>query len=239
MKNFKKFIFVLIVSALPIVSFAQTTNKPCDATVNNAGDILCRIGNILNMVIPFLVGLAVIIFVWGVILFVISDDEEAKTKGRDRIIFGIIGLAVIIGLWGLVRIVNTTFGIDNSSSKIAVDFIQSNSTLIQKASGNCDLSTIAHPKLGDVLNYGTCLISNSVVPLIFALAVLLFVWGVVQYVINSDEEAKKEKGRQFMIWGIVALAVMVSVWGIVRIFGQTFNINYAIPQVQDKAATSP
>ncbi|SRR3989339_20691 len=92
----------------------------------------------------------------------------------------------------------------------------------------------ANPKLQDLLLYLTCIIGRSVVPLIFALALVMFIWGVVQYVINSDEEAKKEKGRQFMIWGIIALTVMFSVWGLVRILGNTFGIDYAVPQVREK-----
>ena len=98
--------------------------------------------------------------------------------------------------------------------------------------GTCSATTLpAKPKLGDLFNYVTCLISNSVIPLIFALAVVMFVWGVVQYVINSEEEAKKAKGRQFMLWGIIALAVMVSIWGLVSILGNTFSISNTIPQV--------
>ena len=91
---------------------------------------------------------------------------------------------------------------------------------------------ITDPKLGDLFSYVSCIINKSVVPLIFALAVAMFVWGVVQYVINSDEEAKKAKGKQFMIWGIIALTVMVSVWGLVSILGGTFGIDYAIPHVK-------
>jgi FtsH-binding integral membrane protein len=71
----------------------------------------------------------------------------------------------------------------------------------------------------------TCVIGTSVIPLLFILAIASFVWGVVQYVINSDEEAKKAKGRNFMIWGIIALVVMTSIWGLVQIFGNTFKIN--------------
>ena len=62
----------------------------------------------------------------------------------------------------------------------------------------------------------------------------MFIWGVVQYVINGEEEAKKAKGKQFMIWGIIALAVMVSVWGLVSILTHTFGISSGkdfIPQL--------
>ncbi|MFZ2072164.1 MAG: hypothetical protein WA101_01605 [Minisyncoccia bacterium] len=96
-------------------------------------------------------------------------------------------------------------------------------------SGLCTL--VAHPRLGDLLKYITCIISSSVVPLIFALAIASFIWGVVQYVINNDDEAKKAKGRSFMIWGIIALTVMVSVWGLVKILGTTFGLENAVPQV--------
>lgn len=92
----------------------------------------------------------------------------------------------------------------------------------------------AGKKLGDLLDYVTCTINSSVIPLIFALATVIFIWGVVQYVINSDEEAKKEKGRQFMIWGIIGLAVMISVWSLVGILSNTVtgkNIN-VLPQVR-------
>ena len=94
----------------------------------------------------------------------------------------------------------------------------------------CEL--VGNPKFQDLLSYASCIINRSVIPLIMALAVVMFIWGVVQYVINSDEEAKKEKGKQFMIWGIIGLTVMVGVWGLVKILGTTFHIEYVIPQIK-------
>ena len=99
-------------------------------------------------------------------------------------------------------------------------------------------------KLGDLLNYVTCTIQSSVIPLIFGLALVSFLWGVVQYVINSDEEAKKEQGRQFMLWGIIGLAVMSAVWGLVAVLGNTLGIRInGLPQVrppsQSQSSTSP
>lgn len=232
--NFKKYIlpiFVLILLAVPSLSFAQT-NTICSATAENIGDILCKISLILNsFVIPLLLSLGVVIFVWGVVMYVIADGEEAKTKGRDRMIFGIIGLVVIVSLWGIVYIVINTFGFDQQGANIASNFIQSNKDILpQNSSGSCDL--IPNPKLGNLLEYATCVIVKSVVPLILALAVVVFMWGVVQYVMNNGEEEKKTKGKQFMIWGIVSIAVMVSVWGLVRVLSNTFDIEDAIPQVK-------
>jgi hypothetical protein len=122
-----------------------------------------------------------------------------------------------------------TIPISNPVNSSTGSSVGTSATLV---TGTCSANTLpANPKLGDVFNFVTCLISNSVIPLILTLAVVVFIWGVVQYVINTDDEAKKAKGRQFMIWGIIGLAVMVSVWGLVSILGNTFHIANVIPQV--------
>lgn len=72
-------------------------------------DLLIKIQGLLNAVVPVLLALGVVYFVWGVVQYMIGNSEEAKTKGRDTIVYGVIGLAVIIGLWGLVYIVTNTF----------------------------------------------------------------------------------------------------------------------------------
>lgn len=222
-----------------INTFDLQQNMPLNM-VPNVGDVsecgtsgsieyvICTISNLIKKVIPLLISLGVIIFIWGVIQYVIADEEEAKTKGRDRMLYGIIGLVVVASIWGLVSIVVSTFDIGGGGG-VANEFLEDTASL--GGSGICD-PLPADPKLHHLLNYATCLITKSVVPLIFALAVAMFVWGVVQYVISAGNEEQKEKGRQYMLWGIIALAVMVSVWGIVRIVGGTFGIEYAIPQVK-------
>ncbi len=79
-------------------------------------------------------------------------------------------------------------------------------------------------RLQDILTLANCYISTGFVPIIFTLAFIYFILGVIKYVI-SDSEKEKAKGRQFMIWGIVALFAMVSVWGLVRVLGNTFGIS--------------
>lgn len=60
------------------------------------------------------------------------------------------------------------------------------------------------------------LVNGSVVPLIYALAFLLFMVGMVRFFFLGGEEGR-EKGKQFMLWGIIGFVVMFSVWGIVRL----------------------
>ena len=194
---------------------ASTVADACK-DIEGIGNIICQIHKILNLIIPALVALAVLYFIFGVVQYVIRDSEEAKKKGKDHIIYGLIGLAIIVSLWGVVGIVTQSFGLaGNEVPTLATP----------ETDKFCDLSAISKPKLQDILGYGTCIIYRSVVPLIFALAVVMFVWGVTKYVINSSDEAKKEKGRQFMLWGIIALTGMFSIWGLVQVFGSTFGLN--------------
>jgi hypothetical protein len=119
----KKKLIVLsgfVLALAPVVVFAQSSAQ-CPSGISGSGSVdgvfgaLCKIQSILNAVIPVLVTLGVVYFVYGVITYVISSDEEAKKTGRDRIIYGIIGLAVIIGMWGLVSILTRTFGVDSNN----------------------------------------------------------------------------------------------------------------------------
>lgn len=64
---------------------------------------------------------------------------------------------------------------------------------------------------------------NVLVPLIFAVAVLLFLFGIVKFMLlHPDKPELREQGRQFMLWGIIAMFVMVSFWGLVNILTNTF-----------------
>ena len=104
----------------PMLALAQvgtvSGSTLCNATVQDLGDVICRIGSLLNKIIPVLIVLGVVYFVWGVISYVISSDEEAKKAGKNRMIWGIIGLVVIVGMWGLVSIVTSTFGLSNNTN---------------------------------------------------------------------------------------------------------------------------
>lgn len=57
----------------------------------------------------FLISLAVVWFIWNVIQYTISDDEEKKGKAKEQMIWGIIGIAVIVSVWGLVSLLRNMF----------------------------------------------------------------------------------------------------------------------------------
>jgi undecaprenyl pyrophosphate phosphatase UppP len=59
-----------------------------------------------------------------------------------------------------------------------------------------------------------------------AIALVVFVWGVVRMVIGMNRgEADKEiaEGKKRMMWGLIALFVLVGVWGIITVLVATFG----------------
>lgn len=112
----KNFIVLGILSAIAFVPkfvMAQVTPSACGS--GDLSAILCKIGELLNNVMPILIALGVIYFIWGVITYVVGGDEESKSKGRTMMIWGLIGLVVIVSIWGLVSILKNTFGLSNPS----------------------------------------------------------------------------------------------------------------------------
>ena len=69
------------------------------------------------------------------------------------------------------------------------------------------------------------LLNTVVVPVIFALAFLAFVWGVVNYFfLGGTDEKKRGEGRQFVFWGLLGMLVLFSVWGLVNLLLSTLGI---------------
>ena len=55
-------------------------------------------------------------------------------------------------------------------------------------------------------------LSTIVVPVIFAIAFLGFVWGIVKYFfIYGSDSAKREEARQFVLWGLLGFVIAFSV----------------------------
>jgi uncharacterized membrane protein YidH (DUF202 family) len=71
-------------------------------------------------------------------------------------------------------------------------------------------------------------ILNPLIALMFGLAVLYFIYGVLQYIWNPDNEDARETGRRSMIWGIIGMFIMVSVFGIMRLIISSIGADAAL-----------
>jgi len=97
--------------------------------------------------------------------------------------------------------------------------------------------------LGNVIAKIGGLIAQAT-PVVVALALLGFFWGLAIYIFNQSNEKKKGEGRNIMIWGILALFIMLSVFGIISVLQSTFNVgndqiqNNNIPSISSSASSN-
>ncbi len=86
------------------------------------------------------------------------------------------------------------------------------------------VSFAAVSNLSDVGSFIINTINNILVPVLFAVAFVVFLWGVFQtFIVGARNDTAKEEGRNLMLWGLIGFFVMVSVWGLVNILVGTIQ----------------
>lgn len=61
-------------------------------------------------------------------------------------------------------------------------------------------------------------INSTLIPLVFAVALLVFLYGIFKYfILGGGDETKRSEGRQLMMYSIGGFVVMVSIFGIVNL----------------------
>lgn len=63
------------------------------------------------------------------------------------------------------------------------------------------------------------------ITLMMGTALLIFLWGAYQMVLNADSAEAQEKGKQHMLYGIIGFLVMISAYAILKIAAGTFGID--------------
>jgi len=86
--------------------------SPLLVAAQDLGGALDTVEDLLNQLIPLLLVLATVLFLWGVIRYVTAGGDEEKLKtGRQYMLWGLIGLAVMVAVWGIVKLLVNTFGV--------------------------------------------------------------------------------------------------------------------------------
>ena len=62
-------------------------------------------------------------------------------------------------------------------------------------------------------------IVNPLIGLLFAIALVYFLWGVFQFITKADDGDKAGEGKKHMVWGLIGMFIMFSAFGIMSIIG--------------------
>ena len=93
----------------PVLVFAQNFGT------NGFFGLLDAANTLINRLIPFIIALTVLVFLWGVFRFVTAQDAEKRKEAKGYILWGIVGLFVMVSVWGLVNILVRTFSLNTNA----------------------------------------------------------------------------------------------------------------------------
>jgi uncharacterized membrane protein YidH (DUF202 family) len=115
----KKIGFLVGSSAMLALPFlASALGLATSGSGGGFGDLL---GNILEFVngsvIPFIIGIGFLTFVFGMFQFFIAGgaNEEKKEKGKSLMIYATLGFVLIIVFWGIINLLASTTGFEGKT----------------------------------------------------------------------------------------------------------------------------
>lgn len=102
--------------ALAAPSLAAAAAQPNPAAIKPYSDAIIYVINYI--LVPVLLAIAFIVFLWGAYKYFIlgAADEKSRTDGRQFVLWGVIGFVVIFSVWGLVAIITGTLGLTTGSN---------------------------------------------------------------------------------------------------------------------------
>ncbi|MCU0678404.1 MAG: hypothetical protein MUF19_02320 [Candidatus Pacebacteria bacterium] len=114
-----KFLFSLVIFAGLTVSLSANAQGNFLGG-GEGGDIGSAMETILEfidgIVIPFILSIGFLVFVWGMFKYFIQGgaNDEAKESGKSLIMYAIAGYVVILAFWGIVNILSNGLGLEEA-----------------------------------------------------------------------------------------------------------------------------
>jgi hypothetical protein len=177
---------------------------------------LVAISNILKILAATAAAFAMLAFVWGVIKYVISaENEEQRSQARAMIVYGVISLFVIFSIWGIALFISRTFGISLGGS-LTPDNIPLLPGSTSSASGDSAIAKL-------LVQFGKWI--GALVIIVMSFAIVLFFYGVAKYILGGANEEKRREGAYYMLYGVIGIFVMSAVWGLVFFLGNIVGVN--------------
>lgn len=88
-----------------------------DGGLGNIENLVEAIGRIVDLATPIVVGIALLVFFWGLVKFIFAQgNEDAKEQGKRLMIGGVIALFVIVSVVGIINFIGDAIGVDQGGS---------------------------------------------------------------------------------------------------------------------------
>lgn len=77
----------------------------------------------------------------------------------------------------------------------------------------------------ELLNGINQYILNPLITLLFAIALVVFAWGIFQFIYSQSAGEDREEGKKKILWGLFGMFIMFSAYGLIRLILGTFGIS--------------
>jgi hypothetical protein len=67
-------------------------------------------------------------------------------------------------------------------------------------------------------------ILNPIIALLFAIATVVFFWGLFKLIHHADDSGARDAAKQHIMWGLVGMFIMFSAYGIIRLTLNTVHV---------------
>jgi uncharacterized membrane protein YidH (DUF202 family) len=92
---------------------------PAVQTQNGLMKVLLMASDLINFLVPFVIALTVLVFVWGIFRYLTAQgDTDSRKEALGYITWGIVSLFVMVSVWGLVNILVSSFNLHNAMPQL-------------------------------------------------------------------------------------------------------------------------
>ncbi len=77
--------------------------------------------------------------------------------------------------------------------------------------------------LEDIFLFPLCFINRFLMPIVIAIEVIIFIWGIIRFARNADD-AKNSIAKAGILWSLVAIFVTLTFLGIIQFFSRSIGL---------------
>ncbi len=149
----KALAFISLFPIVPSIVLAQTLSAQ--------GFIASFLGFSNTVLIPFLLGIAFLFFVFNVIRFFVAGggNEDDHTKAKNLAMYGVLAFVIMVVFWGIVNLLAGSLGFAGKNIPTP-DYLEKNGTSFPASKETCPSPTEdiqAYCSCQKTTDYYTCL----------------------------------------------------------------------------------
>lgn len=95
------------IALVPVIASAQTLLNT-----------LALVSTFLNSLVYLFITLAIVVFFFGLIRYVLAEGSEVKGKSLQIMLMGIVTIFVMVSIWGIIRLLQSTFRVTSTEPVI-------------------------------------------------------------------------------------------------------------------------